>query len=533
LLAFLPPALLFLAALAIASLQRLRPSVGYSWLVGSLAALGAFGMMLYLRWHLPLQVVVSGWLPFSQFTDSPIFSLDGSSWPYAFCLTAVVLAVLFTASARLGYQITPWAWAGGLLAATLGMLAVYSANLLTVALTWTAIDLFDMAVLSTYSPNRTLGVQTVISFAARVTGMVLVVLVSLINRSQGLPPTFGALPSLSALLLLLASGLRLGVLPLNLPALPDMRVRRGLGTVLRMASSASSLAVLARLPAQTFSPGLTLVLVALTVFGVVYAAAMWLAAKDEITARPYWLIALAGMSVFSALQGTPSAGIAWGSALLLSGSGIFLYSARARGSLILPLLGLLGFSALPFTPAAAGWEGILRGPVSAWQVLILVAHLLLALGYLRHALRPGDVLRDMERWVQTAYPAGLIFLVLAQWVIGVIGWPGSFTIGVWWTGLFSGVGLVLVGSLSSWLIRRGVSAPLPFQFYLQTGRRAGAFLSTLFSLGWLYNLLWAFYRRLEQAVQMLTTILEGDGGVLWVFVLLALFISLVQSRVAP
>jgi hypothetical protein len=533
LIAFLPVALLLAAALSVAVLQRLRPSIGYSWLIGSLASAGAFGFMLYLRWRLPQQVVVAGWLPFTQFTDSPIFGLDGTSWPYAFSLSAVILAMMLTASARLAYRINPWAWAGGLLATAIAMLAVYSANLLTIALAWTAIDLLDVIILSAYSPNRILGVQSVISFAARVTGMILVVLASLINRSQGFPPTFGSLPALSALLLLLAAGLRLGVLPLNLPALPDMRVRRGLGTVLRMASSASSLAVLARLPAQAFSPRLTLVLLSLTAAGVLYAAARWLAAKDEIEARPYWLIALAGMAVFSDIQGNPTAGTAWGVALLLSGSMIFLYSARARGSLALPLLGLLGFSGLPFTPAAAGWPGILTGNGNAWQIVILFSHLLLMLGYLRHSLRPGDVLRNMERWVQTAYPLGLALLVLAQWTVGVIGWQGSFGIGVWWAAVFSGLGLVLVGGISTWLANRSLSAPLAFQFYQQLGRRVGAFLSSLLSLGWLYTLLWAVYRRMEQAVLVLTAVLEGDGGVLWVLVLLAMLISLIIPQVSP
>jgi hypothetical protein len=320
---------------------------------------------------------------------------------------------------------------------------------------------------------------------------------------------------------------------LNLPALPDLRVRRGLGTVLRMASSASSLAVLSRLPAQPFSPGLSTLLLAFTALGVLYAAAMWLAATDVIAARPYWLIALAGMVVFADIQGDPASGTAWGVALLLSGSLIFLYSARARGLVTLPLLGMLGLSALPFTPAAAGWQGILRGPLNGWQMIILVSHLLLLLGYLRHALRPGDPLRDMERWVQTGYPVGLVLLVLAQWVVGLIGWPGSFTVGVWWAAIFSGLGLVLLGGLATWLLRRQMSAPVSFQFYLQLARRIGVFLSALFSLGWMYNLLWSIYRRVEQAVLALTAMLEGDGGVLWVLVLLALLISMIQPRVAP
>ncbi len=532
--AFAPIAILYFAALLLVALQRLKPGgVGYAWLSGSLASLAALGMMVYLRWQLPQQVAVANWLPFSQFTDSPIFGLDGSSWPYAFCLTVVTAAIMLSASARLSYRITPWAWVGVLLVAGTAMMAVYAANLLTLALAWTAVDLLDLVILSGYSERRTLGVQAVIAFSLRVTGMVMVILAALINRSQGIPPTFEGLPALSALILLLASGLRLGVLPLNLPALPDLRVRRGLGTMLRMGSAASSLVVLARLPAQPFSPGLANFLVALSVLAVLYAAGMWLGTADEIAARPYWIIALAGMAVICALHGEPHAGMAWGTALLLSGSLIFLYSARMRGTLALPVLGILSLSALPFTPAAVGWVGVLKGDFTFWELLLLLAHLLLILGYLRFAVRKGDALRDMERWVQVIYPFGLGLLGLAPWVVGTIGWAGAFTVGIWWTAPVTGLGLAALGGLWALLGRLELAAPEPLKWYLNAARRTGALISQIFSLGWVYSLLWAVYRRLELAIQILTDILEGAGGVLWVFVLLALFASLLISRLSP
>jgi hypothetical protein len=54
----------------------------------------------------------------------------------------------------------------------------------------------------------------------------------------------------------------------------------------------------------------------------------------------------------------------------------------------------------------------------------------------------------------------------------------------------------------------------------------------LFNLAWLYDLLWWIYHRLLQIIQVVSEILEGEGGVLWTLVLLALLISLLQSRLA-
>jgi hypothetical protein len=194
---------------------------------------------------------------------------------------------------------------------------------------------------------------------------------------------------------------------------------------------------------------------------------------------------------------------------------------------------LLGFSALPFTPAAGGWQGLLGGPFSLWQVVLPVAHILLLLGYLRFMVRPGDKLWDMERWVQVVYPLGLFVLVAAQWLVGTIGWKDVLTMGVWWTAALTGLGLAAGGAISLLLRRVELSGSVPVQWYLLAARRVGGFLARLLSLRWLYDLLWAVYNQVELLAQFLTSLLEGAGGVLWVFVLLALFISVITARISP
>jgi hypothetical protein len=138
----------------------------------------------------------------------------------------------------------------------------------------------------------------------------------------------------------------------------------------------------------------------------------------------------------------------------------------------------------------------------------------------------------MERWIQAMYPAGLAVLVLAWIFTGLLGWPGSLGPGLWWAGPAS-----LVISALFWLIitlwqRRTTQDDAISRWYSSATHTAGSILTSLFSLNWLYRLLWAVYRRVQQAIQVLTEILEGDGGVLWTLVLLALLISLLQSRLA-
>jgi hypothetical protein len=533
LLALLPAALLFLAALGIFLLQRLRPSVGWSWLIALVSTLITAVGVILLRWRLPQQVAIENWLPFSQFTDSPILGLDGNAWPYLFALSVVALAIILTASARLQYDISPYAWAGVLSLCAVGSLAVLAANLLTLILAWSLLDLIELVILQANSTHRSLGLQTVFAFAFRVTGTGLVMTAILFNAGQQAPPTFSSLNASSALLLLLAVGLRLGVLPLHLPAVQGIILRRGLGTMLRMSAAASSLVVLGRLPAQSIPPALAGPLQLLTALATLYAGIRWTTARDEIEGRPYWLIAFSGLAVSSVFRGNPQSSLVWGMALILPGSLIFLYSARRRQILWLPALALLGYSGLPFTPVSGGWSGLLAPPFRFSHLLLIGAHACLLAGYARLILKPGDDLARMERWVQVAYPAGLLITVLALVFVGTLGLPVSPGMSFGWVGLLSSA-VACLGWLGALLWRQRVEVGTPLgQWYAETARRLGMALEAFFNLKWFYQFLWWLYHRLMTFVDLLTQILEGAGGVLWTLVLLALLISLLRTELTP
>ena len=393
----------------------------------------------------------------------------------------MAFAVFLTASARLQYNVSPYAWTGVLALSSVGMLAILAGNLLTLTLTWTMIDLLELVILQANSSKRTLGIQTVIMFAIRVTGTVLVMVAALVCRGQNLPPTFSTLPPTSALLLLLASGLRLGVLPLHLPNIQGIITRRGLGTTLRMVAAASALVVLARLPVEGVPTDVKNLLLAFTALAAVYGAAMWANATDEISGRPYWLIGLGGLAVASVIQGQPRASLAWGLILILPGSLLFLFSARRRQILFLPVLAVIGITGLPFTPASSAWTGVFTAPFNLWQVLLLIAHSLLFLGFLRFIFLPGDDLGKMERWIQAMYPTGLAVLVLALIFIGLIGWPGALGVGLWWAGPASLVISALLWLAITFWQRRTASEDALSRWYSNAAHVVGSFLTALFS----------------------------------------------------
>jgi hypothetical protein len=525
----LPVLILTLAALGIVVMQQLRPSIGYAWLVSAVTGLTVTVVVVFLRWQIPLQVSMGQWQLYGQVSNPPVFRLDLSSWPYLLVLAVLALAFIFTDAARLETEARPYNWAAGLVFVALGMLAVMAGSPLTLILIWTAVDLVELVMVLTTKAGQKMGQQTVTVFSIRVAGTLLVLLAILFARSRGIPFALDMIPGTLSFFMLLAVGLRLGVLPLNLPYTREVYAWRGLGNVLRMIGPASSLVVLGRMPAQVVPDEWRPLLLGLSALAALYGSMMWLVSNHELNGRPYWSISMAALAIASVINGSPQASIAWGTTLILSGSVLFLYSAQRRRNLIIPLLGLLSITGLPFFPTASALAGVI-GPQPRFSSLIfLISVVLLILGFLRHLLRPREELYRMERWIHTVYPAGLVFLILAHWGIAVFGWPGSLTLGVWWASaaltLLAGLSIFLAFSFRETLVTDAIAGRWVSVF----ARRTGSVLSNLFQLNWLYRFFAWLYQVLQSVIQLLTAILEGDGGILWSLVLLALLISLILT----
>jgi hypothetical protein len=235
------------------------------------------------------------------------------------------------------------------------------------------------------------------------------------------------------------------------------------------------------------------------------------------------------MAIGSVIRSYPAASVAWGVSLLLGGSLIFLYSARSLRITFLPLLGLAALTGLPFTPAASGWEGLVIPPFNIPDILFLIAHATVMAGFLRHTFTPGERLASFENWIQVVYPLGLFILPAAYVLIGIVGWEGSFTVGRWWASLISLALMALIYWLSFVLRRQPIGEEETHPWYVILLSQVGNRLAAFFRLNWIYRILIFCYNLIQQLIQALTVILEGDGGLLWALLLLALFLIALQG----
>jgi hypothetical protein len=503
--------LLFSTSLALTALRVFLPEARYAWLVAAGGALLAFFSLFAWLGQMPFDLVLPAWQPLALFTSSILFRADGISWVLATGIAALTLATLLTASARPVFT-NSFSWAGVLALGGVGILAVTADNPLTLLLVWSALDLTELVTQLGSVKGAANNEKVVTSFSTRAFGIILLLWAGVISIADGSAFDFQTLPAGAGIYLVLAAGLRLGVLPLHLPFAPESELRRGFGTSFRLVSAASSLVVLGRVPAGSLEAGITPLLMLLAIVAGIYGGWMWLRAPDELSGRPYWVIGMAALSVIAALSGNPLGAVAWGAALILVGGALFLASVQNVWLNRLMLAGAWSLSSLPFSLTAGAWLtglGLFTPPVIIAQALVMA-------GFIRHALRPAgrDSLEPQPSWARGVYPAGIILLIFLPIVLGWFGWDGALQVGAWLHAILAS--LLTLGLV--WATRR---------FRIFNPVRAHWVTSTATRLNNIYQGFWSLYRTLGRISQIINQALEGEGGIMWTLLFLVLFISLI------
>lgn len=528
-LTFLPAILLLITALAVFLLRFLPRGIGYAWLTSVIMTLLIWGGILAFHWIITPVVNIPAWRPFDPASADAIrFSWDSISWLYGFTLVSVCLAVLMTSGARLQASSNPLSWAANLGVTAAGLVAVLADTPLAMVLTWVLLDAIDLLLVLRLSPSWQYSARGITVFVVRTASISLMIGALVVQRFIGMPLEFDNMSPLASLLVLLSLGLRLGLLPLNLPYTRDFPFQRDLISNLRLTAHVVGLAALARI-SQPGIPGNWLpALYTITVFACLYGAIKWLLSRDEISGRPYWLLTLSGLAFVSVLQGKPEQSTAWGLVMAVSGAVLFLFSARTKGLLLLPLLGMVAVTGLPFTPASSGWGGLILLPFGAGDVLIILTVALLLVGYGNHARKAGDNFHELDGWVRGIYPAGLIFLLVSGWIAAALGLPGGLSVGLWWAAAAVVILTAIIGVAG---LKRQIGEALPISPRARGLIKSGwDGLAKIFSLAWFYEFLWSIYRGLRRLVEFLSLLFEGEGGLLWSFLLLALMLTILFAE---
>jgi len=501
------------------------------WPLAILGALSAWVLVLVARPSTIQTIPLMDWQK-SLSLPSPALLLDPVSWPFAFVVTTITLAVLLTAVAR-QRETENWStWGGSLAVGAFGLAAVLAANPLTIIIGWAALDFSELAILLSQENQSLIRQRILVTFASRQTGVLVLLGAVIYAQSIGTQLTFTSIPALFSPYILIAAGLRLGIFPLQPLILSDSSLQRGLGTSLRLGSAASSLVLITRSALYGTTPALAPYILVLCSLIAFLSSISWLTAENEIPGRSYWILGCASLAVAAAIRGQPTACLSWGVASLLAGSSLMLYAVRHRFLMILPLISLVFLTGLPFTPT---WSSLdLYSPLPNSGVVILdwivnsilfLSLLLLLVGYLRHATRSTHIIAGPERWIWIIYPLGLLLIPVVMVVTEIIQMPALQSLPFWKWGL--GFLSTLLTILFWTIIFRREQQALDQEAGSSSMIRGSAIWGELLSLQWSRRVVLSIFRFLEFVLQTISRILEGQAGILWTFVFLAFLFFLI------
>ncbi len=109
-------------------------------------------------------------------------------------------------------------------------------------------------------------------------------------------------------------------------------------------------------------------------------------------------------------------------------------------------------------------------------------------------------------------------------ILGIVGWPGVMTTGNLWASLIS-LAVVIVGVFVGWRLdfrmdSESLGQRIPFYRLFMT---VLVFIRKALSLSWLFDLGKKLAKSLAGLFSFFSSILEGDGGIMWSLVFIVLF----------
>ena len=197
---------------------------------------------------------------------------------------------------------------------------------------------------------------------------------------------------------------------------------------------------------------------------------------------------------------------------------LYLRPAARNARLLLIVVGGLALSSLPFTPTYFISE-LFISPPSILVYFFLPIQGLLLLAWLRQFWLGDEVEEPSEPWAHAILNISVYMLPVVFILLGV-GFAPSLSLRnlqlILWPGA---VNVVLTGFFAL-----ALRLPVP-----QLSSRVAGVMEAFFSFSWLIRGGEILFRTIQWLLHFVNRLLEGEAGVLWALLLIALLLSLVAQ----
>ncbi|MCL5428594.1 MAG: hypothetical protein M1347_02165 [Chloroflexi bacterium] len=476
-----------------------------SWLLSVSGAALSFLALLFLRLRLPLSLSFSAWWAGEGLFSSSSFLLDGVAWLFAYILSGLVLAFfLIQVHEAVSQQ---WlTWASSLALAAASLLAVFSGDLLTWAFFWVLVD--AMATLSVFrqftKPEERIAALAFLP--ANISATFLLLAAWILSAPPG---------QVANLLVLLSAALRLGIFALRHSG---SGITKGSNPSfsLRLISITSVLVLLAR-PLAIEGFALIAVLVLLLLPGL-NSAVRFLQPKQGMETTGYFEYGFATLVLAAASLGRPTAAVAFGLALMVGRSLLLLVQNAGRFRWPVIILSAFLLSSLPFSPTISANEFYGSSSIA---FAFFPIHATLLAGWLRHARAQAPEEALAEPWMRTMRMLGLVLLPVTVLLFG-FGLAPSFSTEATDFSFWPAIVVLIIAALFFIASEKTRPPQVVPPIYASA-------IATIFSLRWLEaSFVWTL-RALAWLLNVVSRVLEGQAGVLWALLVIALLLSLASQ----
>lgn len=469
----------------------------------------------------PLQI--NNWFSIKLISVGLLFKLDTRNWPLAFSIIGFLPAFLLTGVAGLNVRRDVSLWAIQIIFCAVSFLAVLAANLWTVIVFWSAMDMMHFLFRLAYFPEIKKN-YLFRSLSIRLIGVLLLILSTSRISIIGINPMIENIPANNNSVFFLSAILHSGFLPIQFQNSEKTNPRKN--TIIDKSISAIILAVsfslLNYFRLNDFLLLPIIIFVSFLFVILILAGYLW-AFKNNSQTEFDILPAFAASQILLQFIGGRVDEINYLIAtLLLVTFYLSLYSYRSRSTIIFAILFTFIISGLPFTINTFGSRGLFKDGIDLIQAILLIAFVFIPTGFLKNARNKQEDFHLLDPWYQAIYLCGIFIPVLIGGSIAIknLSNPINET-RYWWIGA-----AVLVCALTINFFYKQYHPLEKLDNYRQSKGLSTIFY--FFSLDWLFNIGREIESRFERVVIGFSRLLDGEGGILWAFVFLVLILTILQ-----
>ncbi len=494
------------------------------WMLMAAAGVLLWLMTMVIPHDGTVRFAINNWFSTGNMKISLNIAINPINWPIVFALLTLHLAFLFVSGSRQELDQDFIFWILEAAEITLAYFVVTAADLWTVIIAWTTMDIGNL-IYELFLQKGVTITRMITPLIFKLSGSLLLIYATAFSSGSSQVLMVENIPASSSGMFFAAAILHSGVLPFRFPEKANKGTETITNGLFYLVPFISSLFLVIYLPNQEVPFFAFLLISSLSILGMYYFGLLWMQSMEEIDGIYYLSLAFVAFAVFRFVTGTHQDMVPWLVLTLIGGSWLMLFSHRGKSTRLLPIFLVISMLGIPFSLTSYGSSLYFADGFKFSVIFVLFFHVLYLLGFINYFTRNKELFDDLESSAQLNY---LIAIVLSVFAILVISYrlAGSLLneISNWWAG--AAITCVVAG-VFIWKRRQHGNVPEGNLEIEQT--KINRRVEVVLSFEWLVKAITVVTERLRPLVRGFSNLMEGEGGILWSIVFMALLVTLLRA----